>query len=222
MKNLTLIIILLVASIIAQAQNYSFVSTDVSYTFSDGAHPALKVNMYEVNLEQAEKLTKKWLKDFKGKVKLEDHEFMALGSRDKNMTKLDFNIQTTLIPDGDAFTLVACINLGGAYMNPTDHAVQYQVFKNNAIKFAKHATQEGINSQLSEAKSILKKNSKALTEMVKEKADKEKKIEEAKKLIKEAEGNIKANIEKQGVQKQIIESNNKEIKSIQEKLTKIE
>ena len=178
---------------------------------AEGNNNALSVIIYETDFEEVLKAWKKEMKDTKAKVKKSKGEIFADNAVIKKLGEhpMDIYARTEKITGGSK--LIIGVNLGGAFLNSSDHKDKYESFAKFVKEFAETQIKESIKEQVKAAEKELKDREKAQEKLVKEKEDLKGKIEGYKNDIKDAEGKISANENNQASQKKSIEEQKKAV-----------
>ena len=162
---------------------------------------ALLVSIYNIDPAEIESKWKSLMKDYKGKIATKDGVFAdnaVITSINGNNT-IDVYAKTVKGKDNEVKLMVA-FDLGGAYLNASEHKNKYNEAEKIIYDFAVKTTREVIAEQRKEAEKKLEKiqdQQKDLTRSNEKLAsnidDYKKKMEEYKQRIKEAEDNIAKN-----------------------------
>ncbi len=151
---------------------------EANQSFSSGSHNALLVNIYEADKATVEKEWKKLVKDFhpektnenKGEYMFDNATFKQIGNNtvdvySKTEEKSDKSIQ-----------LVVCFDLGGAYLNSSEHKDKYEYFKKLLYDFAVNTSRESLNEELKQASKLLESTTDKQHSLEKDNKDLEEEI----------------------------------------------
>ena len=218
MKKLINVVAAVVFTLSVQAGTVTVVEGNSK--IAEGSNNALSVIIYETDFEEILKAWKKEMKDTKAKVKKSKGEIFADNAVIKKLGDhpMDIYARTEKIVGGSK--LIIGINLGGAFLNSSDHKEKYDAFAKFVEEFAESQIKEAIQKQIKAAEKELKDREKAQEKLVKEKTDLKSKIEGFKNDIKAAEGEITTNESDQDSKKMSIEEQKKEVEIVKAKAAK--
>ena len=222
MKNFLLVSLLLVCfNALSQKITVTDASTDFSIGIA-GVKPSLQVTIPFGELDIVEKLLKKELKDFNGKLDDKKNEyFVSLGEL-KELGKTQFDVYAKINGSKDSpITVVWAVDLGGAYMDKSIHAEQYSVFKKRMEKFALAASEASIDKQIEDEKAILGELEREKEKLIKEQNDYKSDIEDLKKKITEKESDIQKAKTKEETKKSEITTQENKLKSVEKRKEQI-
>lgn len=157
------------------------------------------------------------LKDWKGKVSSKD-VFFADDCKLKEMGENTFDAYAKVEenPDGGVFISVA-IDLGGSYLNSTEHVSRAKVMESILTKFAVKASKNVIDEEIKTEEKALKEREKELSDLEKEQEKLEKEIEDYEKRIKDNEIKIEESKTAQTNQKTLISEQAEKLKAVEKK-----
>ena len=217
----TIIILLMSTPFVLNAQKKIEVN-EGNDNLGGGNHPSLTVMVYVKDGEKVLKAFKDKMRDFDAKISTKK-ELFADNAQWKAFgpNTFDAYAKTEEVKD-EGFKLIVAVDMGGAWMNGSEHGEQSRLFKNMlkelAVKVSKdevadevHLQEKSLDKLLDQQKDLENKNK-----------DLKDDIENHKKKIAEAESNIKTNESEQEVKKQAIEKQKGVVKVVKEKLAKIE
>ncbi len=218
MKKVISVIVGLVFAMSVQAG--TVVVVEGTAKIAEGSNNALSVIIYETDFEEVLKAWKKEMKDTKAKVKKSKGEIFADNAVIKKLGDhpMDIYARTEKITGGSK--LIIGVNLGGAFLNSSDHKEKYEAFAKFVKEFAETQIKESIQEQVKAAEKELKDREKAQEKLVKDKEDLKGKIEGFKSNIKDAEGKISTNENDQASQKKSIEEQKKAVEAVKAKEAK--
>jgi len=187
-----------------------------------GSHPSLYVTVYVKDGDKLLKLFKEKMKDFDAKVSTkkelfaDDAQWKAFGPN-----AFDAYAKVEEVKD-EGYKLVVGVDMGGAWMSPSQHGEQTRLFKNMLKELAVKASKDEVEDEVRAQEKILEKEMDQQKHLEKKNADLKGDIENYKKKITEAETDIKTNEEDQKKKKEEIEKQKEAVKLVKEKLSKIE
>jgi hypothetical protein len=195
---------------------------ETSYSFSTGKQNCLKVPVYEANENDVKKIWAKKMKSFKAKVSKQKGEIFADNALVKDISDntIDIYAKTEQTKDNLVYLYVA-FNLGGAYLNSSDHADMYKVAEKMLKKFSKDISVDVLSEKLKEQEKILKKKIGEKESLEKRNKNLKEDIEHYKEKIKKAEEEIKENEAKKEDKVKEIEAQQKVVDELKTKLSKI-
>lgn len=190
MKNL-----LLLAAILASAFAYgqkAISVTEAKEQINNSDNNSLSVMVYNGNADDVKKAWKKALKDMKGKVSDKKvngkKELFADDCELKSMGDNSFDVYSRVDEvAADGAKLIVAVDLGGAYLNSTDHADRFKVMRDLVYNFGVEQNKAVVGEEIKVQEKALKELEKALADLVKEDQKLDKEIVDAKAKIKAAE-----------------------------------
>jgi len=208
-------------AVMAQKISVTDASTDFAIGIA-GVKPSLQIQIPFGDLDIVEKLLKKELKDFNGKLDDKKNEyFVSLGEL-KELGKKQFDVYAKISGSKEGpITVIWAVDLGGAYMDKSIHAEQYGVFKKRLEKFALVASEASIDKQIEEEKAILGELEREKEKLIKEQNDAKSDIEDLKKKIAEKEGVIQKAKSKEEAKKTEITTQENKLKSVEKRKEQI-
>lgn len=196
-------------------------NTDYSIGIS-GSKPSLQVSIPFAFFDVVEKLLKKELKNFNGKLDDRKNEYFVSLGEAKDLGKKQFDVYAKIIGSKDSpISVCWSVDLGGAYMDKDLHSVQYSFFKKRLEKFASEAAEASIDKQVELEKEILKELEKEKEKLVKEQENLKSDIEELKKKIIEKEEDIQKSKSKEDTKKNEISSQENKLKTVERRKEQI-
>lgn len=189
-----------------------------SENIGGGSNKALSVVIYGSNDNDIEKAWKSYIKDFNpDKVSTKDGVF-ADNAKIKAISDnaVDVYAKTDAKKDGEVLFIVA-FDLGGAFLNSSQHASQIKDAKKMLYDFAIKMTKEGMDEQIKAQAKVLEKLDDKQKDLVKDQEDLKKEIENNKAKIKKAEDDITKNKSDQEAKLKEIESQKKVIEELKKK-----
>ncbi len=212
MKKLTAFLLtLLTISAISQ------VSVEEKKVAIDGTKDGFYVNIPYGTKSQIEKELKEELKSWGGKYSESDYIFVQT-CKLKDMGKKTFDVYALVSEnaDGGAVVLIA-IDLGGAFLNSTEHADQAKVMHSKLHDFGVLAAKNVVNEEIKAEKKMLEERQKELADLEKDQAKLEGEIEDYKKKIAENEKAIEESKKNQETKKEEIKAQEGKVKVVEAK-----
>lgn len=160
-------------------------------SFSHGSFDAIVVTIPYGNKDIIEKGLKSEMKDWGGKYNSSKGEYTAKEAKMKAMGDKYFDGYAKIIESGSEIKVAFAVDLGGTYMNSSQHRDQYKEIESRARKFAQAASKESVNAMIEAETKTLKKLTGEKEDLLKDIEDSKKDIEDYKKKIAEAEQKIK-------------------------------
>ena len=222
MKKITTLYFAITMSVFGYAQKIKIRESNESIAGAN--HNALVVTLYGVTPSDAEDAFKSYMKMYDGKRTSKsgavfiDH---ALIKEIGNNT-VDVYAKATGKKGDAEITLVVAFDLGGAYLNSTDHKEQYKAAEKILRDYAVKTTKEAIADRLKDAKKAQSKLEGAQHDLEKDKKDLSEDIANYKLKIKKAEDNIEQNKSDQEKKKSEIEAQKRAVEEIENKLKAVE
>ncbi len=234
-KTFTLVLVLTLVSF-GFAQKIKIKESKES--IGPGSNNALVVTLFSIEPPDAEEAFRSFMKTYGGKRGTKDGGIFIDHAMIKEMgnNTIDIYGKAQGAKGDKEIKFVVAFDLGGAYLNSTDHKAQFAVAEKIVKEFAMKATKDAIADQLKVAQKAqskledelkdLEKDSKNLTGDIVDYKDKIKKAEEEivsnKDKIKKAEGDIVTNKSSQDKKKPEIETQKKVVADINAKLKGVE
>lgn len=198
----------LAVGITVSAQKKEITVEGATYGYSVGTQPSIIVTIPNGDKKIIEKILKKEVKSWGGKTKnIGGEYFTEQASSKKFIEGKAYDAYTRIYQDMQDIKVAVAVNLGGAYMNETDHPLQFNEFKERMYNLGILAGKEMLKDDLKNEKKALKGLQKELSSFEKEKGKYEKqidgfnkKIDASKKQIEEVDKKI--NSKKEDITKQ--------------------
>ncbi len=162
-------------------------------SFSHGSFDAIVVSIPYADKDVVEKELKSEMKDWGGKYNSSKGEFTAKEAKMKDMGDKYFDGYAKIIESGSDIKVAFAVDLGGAYMNNSEHKDQHRTIESRAKKFAQNASKESVNAMIDLETKTLKKMTGEKEDLLKDIERSKKDIEDYKKKISEEEQKIKDN-----------------------------
>ena len=205
----------------SQKINVSDGNTEYAIGIS-GSKPSLQVSIPFAEIEVVEKILKKELKDFNGKLDDKKNEYFVSLGEIKDLGKKQFDVYAKIIGTTDGpISVCWSVDLGGAYMDKSLHFEQYTFFKKRIEKFAMEAAEASIDNQVEVEKEILKELERDKEKLVKEQENLKSDIEDLKKKITEKEADIQKAKGKEDIKKTEISTQENKLKTVERRKEQI-
>ena len=208
------LLLLICAFFMANSLNAQIIPTIDKSTkmMSMGAKSAFTVIYEGTDVKTVENQWEKIMKSYKGKVKKNKaKELFADDVKLKDLSTNTVDVYATVSKDetGNNTILSVWYDLGGAFLNETDHPSQAVAVKNMIDQTSLRVGAARAEDVLDTEEDTLKDMNKDLEKMVKEKEDGLKDIEEAKALIAKTESMIEESEKNQAAKKEEIQGQEK-------------
>jgi hypothetical protein len=183
-----------------------------------GKNPSLVVTIYEASDDDINSGWKSIMKGYNGKISSKDGGHIAdnVVIKDLSNNTCDVYYRVEKVKDNE-YKLIVAVNLGGAFMNPSDHKAQNDYFKKLMKDYAIKVSKDAIAGQLKDASKMLSKMESQQKDLEKEQDGLKKDIENYKSKIKRAEDDIVKNNTDQGKKKSEIDAQKKVVDAITKK-----
>ncbi len=173
----------------AQVQNQSMV-------MSKGNNPSVKILLENTDTKTVEDAWSKYIKKYKGKTKemKKTKEFFTDDAEIKDMSSNTVDVYAKVMKKENDSELVVWFDLGGAFLSSQNHPDRYPVAVGMLEKFQLSVSRTAMEDAIKVQEGLLKKMNNDLDGLKKEESNQEsdiakyeKKIEEAKQKIVEAQ-----------------------------------
>lgn len=186
-----------------------------------GNNKCLTVSIYETTIDDVEKAWEKLMKSYNAKVSSKK-EIFADNALIKDLTNNTVDLYAKAIKKSDnEIQFLVAVDLGGAFLNSSEHSSQFKTMEKIVRDFAKKATLDGLENKLNNQQKVFEKRTKELEELIKDKEKLEKDIENYKEKIKKAEDDIKRNIDNQSAKQKEVDAEKikfEELKKLKDKV----
>ncbi|MEO8760745.1 MAG: hypothetical protein ABI388_05925 [Bacteroidia bacterium] len=165
-------------------------------SFNNGSHNALSVNLYVTDAGMVEKEWKSQLKDYgydksgdkSGEYFFDNVLFKQMGSNTVDVySKVVFQKADKMV------TLTAAYDLGGAYLNSSEHKDKFDYIKKMMYDFAVKITKDDLDDQMKSASKVLANHQDKQSDLEKENRGLADDITNYNQKIKKANDQIEAN-----------------------------
>ncbi len=194
-------------------------------SMSIGINNALILDLPDTDDKFADKLWKKFIKPYGGKVKkvkksdewLSDNaEIVGIGGANT------IDIYAEAKEAGNDTELIMWIDLGGAFLSSDDHPDAYVEGEKLLMRYALFVAKEKTKMELEDEEKKLKKLESSLKKLRRDNERYHRDIENAKEKIKKAEANIVDNEVKQEETGQLIDMQKEAVQLVKQKLAELE
>ena len=214
-KSIVTVVCFAIAGLSLYGQEIPKIKVEEKTNMINGnSNNTLTVIIYETDKSEIEKAFKNELKDRKAKVSVKK-EIFADDAQFKNMGDNTVDVYARVEEGKTGNTLVAAVDLGGAYLSSAQHKDKYDAFRAFLYDFAVKMTKEGVSEQIKDAEKLLGKQENELEGLVKDKEGLEKDIEDYKKKIEDAKKGIEQNIKDQEAKNKEVEGQKKVVEELQ-------
>lgn len=193
---------------------------ETSYSFKTGKQFALKTVVFEADPKFVSNEWEDLMKNFKGKVSGNKEEVFA-----DNIMAKEFNdnnpcdVYAHFVQNSEGNTIVyVAVDLGGAYMNASDHSSKVSDLKKILYNFAKTSSENKVKDMIKDASKVLSTLESDQKKLVTENENLHKDIEKYKEKIVKAEDDIKTNLSNQETKKKEVEEQVKVVEGLNTKL----
>ena len=191
---------------------------DGSENIGGGNNTALSVIIYGSNADDIERAWKSYIKDFNpDKISTKDGVF-ADNAKIKAISKntVDVYAKTDNKKEGEVLFIVA-FDLGGGFLNSSQHGSQLKDAKKLLYNFAIKMTKEGMEERIKGQTKVLEKLEEKQKDLVRDQEGLKKDIENHKEKIKKAEDDIAKNQGDHEVKLKEIEVQKKVVEELKKK-----
>lgn len=225
MKSLILIIFSLFSLQISNAQIDGVVVNEILEHMSQGEKIGLEVALVDVEVKDANKSWKKFVKKhFKAKTKSskKSKELFTDDAKISEISENTVDIFAIATKAQYGTRLTVYFDLGGDYVSSEYHPASYGAAERILKEFAVSQSIKIVDSELKTQKNSLSDLKKELKRLIKDKGSHLKEIEEAKALIAQRERDITDNIAAQEIKRQQIAIQEEILKTIKQKRAALE
>lgn len=207
--------------------NFSFAqySTKVKESKEDiggGNNKCFTVSIYETTTDDVEKAWEKLMKSYDAKVSSKK-EIFADNALMKDLTNNTVDVYAKCVKKSDnEIQFMVAVDLGGAFLNSSEHSSQFKAMENIIRDFAKKATLDGMEGKVKNQQKVFDKLTKEMEELVKNKEKLEKDIENYKEKIKKAEEEIKQNQNEQATKQKELNTEKAKLEELKQLKDKVD
>ena len=188
-----------------------------------GSHNALTVQVYGVDAKEVEKEWKSKVKDYNPK-KVSDNkgEIFADNAVIKDMGNNTIDIYARIVDKKGEVDLVVAFDLGGAFLNSSDHKDKYQIAEKILHDFAVKITKDAIESQLKTQQKALEKLNGQEKDLVKQNTNLNTEITDYQAKIKKNQDAIVKNKDEQAAKQKEIAQQQQTVDELDKKAKAVE
>lgn len=180
----------------------------------DGTKEGFVISIPYGTQKEIEKELKDELKDWKGKFSSKDVIFVDdCKLKEVGDNTFDVYAKVDENPEGGAFVSIA-IDLGGAFLNSSEHRDQAKTINARLQKFGITAAKHVVDGEIDAEEKLLKERQKELGDLEKEEEKMHKEIEDYKKKISETEKSIEEAKKSQEAKKSEITAQEEKVKAV--------
>jgi HD superfamily phosphohydrolase len=186
-----------------------------------GVNNALVVTIFSADVSEAEKEWKKMMKSAKAKVSGRKEIF----ADDANLPYISDNtidVYAVFDQKKDDVYMVVAFDLGGSFLNSSEHKIQYKAAEKMIYDFAVDIAKQCIENNLKDEEKNLKSMEKDLSRLQSDNESLHKDIQRYEEQIEKAKKEIEENVKEQEKKVTDIETQQKLVKAIEEKLKKVD
>jgi len=193
-------------------------------SMSQGQQNSLTVTLENISQKDAEKAWIDYVKDFKGgktKKDKKSKEIFTDNTTIKDLSANTVDVYAITNESGENVILTVWFDLGGAYLNSTDHVEAYAKSERLLNSFSNKVIKAQIKDNLDNEEKSLKKLNGNLKDLTKDKKNLEDDIEKYKKKIADAEKELAQNASDQTAKKAEITTQEGVVETVKTQLKKI-
>jgi len=187
----------------------------------DGVNNALVVTIYSADVDNAEKEWKKKMKKAKAKISGRNEIFADNADLPYISDNL-IDVYARFEQKKEDVFMVVAYDLGGAFLNSSDHKTQYKAAEKMIYDFAVELSKLCIEEDLEDAEKELKGMNKDLERLKSENEGLHKDIKRYEEQIEKAKKEVEDNVKDQEDKVKEIEEQQKTVSAIEEKLKKVD
>ncbi|MFT6320104.1 MAG: hypothetical protein ACJAT4_001026 [Granulosicoccus sp.] len=222
MRNLFLFIFMTLLTTIGFSQMEEI--TESKETMKEGTFNAIVVELLNADDKVALNVWKSFIKGYGAKAKKvkKSKEYLASGAIIGGLNNSEnVDVYAKVQEKGDDSELIVWIQMGEFYVSsgsfPSDYTAAVKMLEGYVIEVAK----ELVNNDIEDEEKKMKRMEKEMDKLKKKNTGYHRDIEKAKDTIARAEGNIEENERAQKEQTSIIESQQKALQALKEKLSEM-
>ncbi len=219
MKQIILILLSLLITTFIFAQK--IIVKEKQEKIGEGVNNTLVVTIYSADINVAVKEWKSKMKFTKAKVSGKK-EIFADNASLPSISSNSIDIYAKFSEKGEDLYMVVGFDLGGAYLNSSEHKNGYKSAEKMIYDFAVDISKKSIEKEINTAEKDLKTMDKNLKGLVSDNENLHKDIEQYNQRIVKAEKDIEENIENQKKKTSEIEIQQKLIDTLKKKLAKVD
>ncbi len=220
MKKINLIIVLVVLLFNMKSQNISIKEQNCDFESVTGN--AIGYSLHSIKIDDVERELKRKLKSYKAKVKSKKGESFADNAIISDISQNTIDIYSKLEESSNGnVEMIIAFDLGGAFLNSTNHADKYNEAKRIFYEFSVEIIKKSIADKLKDEKKEYEVFVSDKENLIKENENLDKDIKNYEQKIKEAKIRIENN--KVDIEETIIKikKQNEKVKSVKTKLDSV-
>lgn len=218
----TFIFTLVLLAVNGAFAQYSIKVKESREDIGGGNNKCLIVNIYETTTNDVENAWEKMMKSYDAKV-ISKKEIFADNALIKDLTNNTVDVYAKCNKQSDnEIQFIVAVDLGGAFLNSSDHSSQFKTMERLVKDFAKKATLDGLENKVKEQQKIFEKRTKEMEGLVKDKEKLEKDIENYNDKIKKAEDDIKKNLDNQSAKQKEVDAEKARLDELQKLKDKVD
>jgi len=194
---------------------------EVKAKMSQGVRNGLSVNIPVATDKSAEKSWKKLMKGYNAKLSSSKGDLFADNALISSLSTNTVDVYTKIIKTNEGVKVTFFFNLGGAFLNSSEHSNMYPKAERIVYDFAIVAAKEAVGAQLADEQKVQKKLEKDLKNLLSANEKLHKNIADYKNLIKETEENIVKNEKNQQTKQKEIVAQKEVLKLVNRKMDAI-
>ncbi len=185
-----------------------------------GTNDVLTVVIHGATKKNIEKAWKKILKGYNGKI-TSKKEIFADDAQIMSISSNTIDVYTKFEESNDGVKMIVGFDLGGAFLNSSQHSSKFKAAEKLIRDFAIDETKNAIKDKLEDEQKALKKMEKELDGLVRSNERLHSDIEKYEKLIEKAKQDIVTNEDDQKKSSSEIEDQKIVVESVEKNLSKI-
>lgn len=196
--------------------------TEGGKSMSQGYENSLTLEMPNIDAGFGDKLWKKYIKGFGGKTKKSKSEWFTDDTQISGIggaNTIDIFMQSN--ESGEDLELAVWFDLGGAYLNSSEHPDAYLEAEKFLMRFALFVAREKTNVELDTENKAMSKLESLLKRLERDNERYHREIELAKEKIRQNESNIETNIVEQEETRKLIELQIQQLEKIKQRLAEL-
>ncbi len=194
---------------------------ETSGKMSKGYNTGITVNIPGATKKDVERLWKRKVKNYRGKVSSSKGDIFADDATIKSVSDNSMDIYANIKETSDGVQMTVFFDLGDAYMSSSKHASKFKSAEGIVYKFAVSAAKEAVGLELTAAGKALKKMENEQNKLESENEKLNKEIDRCQETIKNNEATLIENEKKQEAKKAEIEQQKGAVNQVQEKMNNI-
>jgi hypothetical protein len=197
--------------------------TESKNNIGGGSHNSLSVEVYGVDLKDVQKEWKSKMKDYNAK-KISDNkgEMFADNTVIKEMGNNTIDVYAQFIEKKGEVDMVVAFDLGGAFLNSSDHKDKYQIAEKILHDFAVKLTRDAIDYQLKTQQKALEKLNGQQKDLVKQNGNLNNEITDYQNRVKKDQDAVVKNKDEQAAKQKEISQQQQTVDDLDKKAKAVE